>query len=313
MSSRILHQWSTTFAPRDWQFPLVVVATIVVAVMTRSVQTGSASVVIAIAVVAVLGIPHGAVDHVVAMKRSPNTGGGRKIDAWYVAAIAAYAVVWVLVPAIAFIGFLALSVHHFGQSDLAALRLPAAVQLPLQWSRGAFLIGLPLVAHASLASPVITQLGGPDITTWTWLFAHQFEWCTALIAQHIGMLLVVAARIGWHQLRRQLIGITALATLFITAEPLIGFAVYFGLWHSLQHINVLQRVLGSPGSPLSAIAFARIAAPRTAISLAGLAVLLIYAAATDRDEAILPLVIVVLSLLTLPHMVIVERLWRTQR
>jgi len=208
---------------------------------------------------------------------------------------------------------LAMSVHHFGQSDLAAFRRTTVLQIPLQWSRVLFLIGLPLFEHASAASPVIEQLGGPNLASWSMLETQQIWLCTALIVQHLIMLLLVAGNVGWPQLRRQLIGIGALSTLFVLAEPLIGFAIYFGLWHSLQHIRALQQHLGTPGSPLSARNFAKIAAPRTAVSLGGLALFIAAALRTDRYDAVLPIVIVVLSLLTLPHMVIVERLWRSQR
>ena len=32
---------------------------------------------------------------------------------------------------------------------------------------------------------------------------------------------------------------------FLAADPLIGFAVYFGLWHSLAHLRVLGGLLGN--------------------------------------------------------------------
>ena len=313
MTSRMGDRLRVGHTAQDRRFPFVVAVTLLAAVSTRSLASGAPSVIIAIAVVAVLGIPHGAVDHVVALSRTSGTVSARRVDTWYVAAIAAYAVVWALTPAIALVIFLAMSIHHFGQSDLAALRLSPLLQIPLQWSRGIFLIGLPLVAHVSVASPVIAQIGGPTIASWAILESQRIALCVTLIAQHVLMLLVVAGRIGWPQLRLQLIGIGTLATLFVLAEPLIGFAIYFGLWHSWSHITALQQLLGSAESPLSAGDFVRIAAPRTAISLGGLALLLVAAVLTDRNDAVLPIVVIVLSLLTLPHMVIVERLWRSQR
>jgi Brp/Blh family beta-carotene 15,15'-monooxygenase len=249
---------------------------------------------------------------VVALSRSAGDTSRRRIDAWYVAAIAAYAVVWALAPGVALVLFLIMSVHHFGQSDLAALRLSPLLQVPLQWSRGLFLIGLPLAAHTSAASPVIAQLGGPKIDDWQWLSSHRAGWCVALIAQHIFLLVALFRPIGWSRLRGLSIGVATLSVLFVVAEPLIGFAVYFGLWHSLQHIRALRELLGSTGAPMRAFEFARVAIPRTVISLGGLAALVAWALVTDRPDVVLPIAIVVLSVLTLPHMVIVERMWRVQ-
>jgi beta-carotene 15,15'-dioxygenase len=100
-----------------------------------------------------------------------------------------------------------------------------------------------------------------------------------------------------------------LTALFLAADPLVGFAVYFGLWHSLAHLLVLADVLDTGGSRLALV---RLVAPMTAISLLGLGVASVAMGAAGRMDLLVPVLFVGVSMLTVPHMVIVERMWRSR-
>jgi len=102
--------------------------------------------------------------------------------------------------------------------------------------------------------------------------------------------------------------VAALTALLLTADPLLAFAVYFGLWHSLTHLVVLADVIGTGPAPLRSVL--RLAAPLTATSVGVLGLVVVGAVVTHRAEMIVPSVFVFVSMLTLPHMVMVERLWR---
>lgn len=269
------------------------------------------SIIVVVTVVAVLGIPHGAVDHLVVEAIDGGQGLRRRFVVGYLLAMAGVGLVWSVVPAFALAGFLVMSVHHFGQSDLAHLRLAGRRQLVLQWSRGLFLVGLPIVAHLATVAPVIERLGGGDPTTWPWLADGWWWrlWCALLVVQH----LVIGAAIMHRSstrfvVVREAITVAALTLVFLFADPLIGFAVYFGLWHSLGHLLVLADLLGTQPSPLRSVA--RRAAPLSAVSLLGLGLVAGGAAVAGRVDLLLPLTIVFVAMLTAPHMVVVERLWR---
>jgi Brp/Blh family beta-carotene 15,15'-monooxygenase len=263
-----------------------------------------------VVVIAVLGIPHGAADHlVIEAIDGRRHGARRRFVARYLLAMAAVAIVWSVAPGFALAVFLAMSVHHFGQSDLAYLRLPGRRQVLLQWSRGLFLVGLPIVAHLAAVSPVVERLGGGDPSSWPWLADHWWLWSVLLVGQH----LVIGAAIA-HQAAdrsfaaRETVTVAALTFVFLLVDPLLGFAVYFGLWHSLGHLFVLTDLLGS--EPPSARSVARFAAPLIVLSLVGLAALAGGALVAGRVEALLPLAVVAAAMLTAPHMAVVERLWR---
>ncbi len=282
------------------------------------------SMTVVVLVIAFLGIPHGAVDHLVgaSLASSESSTPGAPHDAaarhWrfhvgYVAAMLAYGLVWLVAPAIALAGFLVLSVHHFGQSDLAYLRIGQRGQRATQVSRGLLLVGLPLVAHLATVGPVIERIGGVDPTSWAWLAGHTAAWSVVLVVQHVTVALIVAPHVRDRPTRvREITTVAALTALFVLADPLLAFAVYFGLWHSLNHLHVLADVLGRRAGSvaMAPTELARLAAPRSAVSVVALISLIIWAHGVGRPELIVPVALIFVSMLTLPHMVVVERLWR---
>ncbi len=285
----------------------------------------SISIAMFVLVITFLGIPHGAVDHLVERRlhdiavASNGPEEQARSSEWrfhtvYVLAMLAVGVVWLVAPAVALAGFLVLSAHHFGQSDLAHLRLGLRRQFAVQVSRGVLLVGLPLVAHLTAVSPTIELLSGADPTSWAWLDGHVVAWSALLIGQHVAVGAVVAPSMRDRgPVLREVVSVVVLCSLLVVADPLLGFAVYFGLWHSLNHLHVLAAVLGRGSRALSPSDLARRVAPRTAVSAAGLAALVAGAVVAERTDLVVPMILVFVSMLTLPHMVVVERLWRAQR
>jgi beta-carotene 15,15'-dioxygenase len=305
-------------------FGPVVVLTMMVAVLgSNGGSTAAAgsfpvwSIALLFVVIAFLGIPHGAVDHLVAARLATDNSAvlrPLRFNLAYLGAMAGYGAVWWVAPGLALGIFLGLAVHHFGQSDLAYLRLPQGQQTVVQWSRGLFVIGAPLLVHVEAVSPVIRDLGGGDPATWSWLAGNGGTWLLVLLGQHvvIGGLIGMRTR-NWGAVRREAMSVAVLAALFWRCDPLVGFAVYFGLWHSVAHLLVVMSTLGfttTQPEPLRVREFARVAAPRTVISILGTAVFAGVAMMNERTELLLPAVFIMVSLLTLPHMVVVERLWR---
>jgi Brp/Blh family beta-carotene 15,15'-monooxygenase len=312
----------------------VVTGFLAVAAAALPAPDTTVSFLIAATVVVLVGIPHGAVDHLIANVGDPTrTGapGDRVRFDWpfhvhYVAMIAAVLLVWVLAPTVALAAFLLVSIHHFGQSDLVYLArsgVPSGQQLALQWSRGLLLIALPLVAHLDVVAPTIERLGGGRPDQWGWLADHAAGWSAVLVAQHVavGLVVVTLARrrsaLDATAVRREAIGVGVLVALFVFADPLVGFAVYFGLWHSLGHVLVVRQTFGerrgSDSAPIAWSEFARLALARTLLSTLGVVGVVGALHAAGRPDDAVAALFVLVSAITVPHLVVVERLWRSAR
>jgi Brp/Blh family beta-carotene 15,15'-monooxygenase len=255
-----------------------------------------------------IGLPHGAVDHLVPAWVSVRARPPRArllLLAGYAGAAAAALGVVLAAPLPMFLAFLGLTVVHFGTGDVAFLaerdgRRPRfAVHRVL--ALGGPPVVLPLVLHAPTVDPLLDAVApgaaaalGPGIR-----------------GAALGLLLVAVLLAAVGDLRagrrRDAGALALLVGVFAVAPPLLAFGAYFGAWHALRHTarllladpaNAGDLAAGRLGAPLRR--FARAAAVPTAAALAGLALL----AALGSAE-ILPAAFAVLIALTIPHMALV--------
>jgi Brp/Blh family beta-carotene 15,15'-monooxygenase len=283
------------------------------------------------AAVLLTGMPHGAVDHLVAQRlfdlRGPR--GAALFYGAYVTAAALYGLVWLASPRVALGGFVLMAAYHFGQADLAYLAPRSrAARAGLYLSRGVFVAVGPLAAHPRAVAPLVEAISGfAPLEAAPVLAEAPLLGLTGLAAQHA---LALGVRAGAEEnsntrwMRREVFSVALLTVLFGAAPPLVGFSVYFGLWHALGHIFVLLRFFRAAGAdaggdpfPSTAAAFYRRAAAYTVLPLVGLAV---FAGLTARPGRMLPpmpealaALFVLISVLTLPHMLLVEQLYHHER
>ncbi|WP_022835378.1 Brp/Blh family beta-carotene 15,15'-dioxygenase [Salisaeta longa] len=260
------------------------------------------------------GIPHGAVDHLVAA-RLFDTGGSWKghvaFYGTYAALMAAYGAVWYVAPVAALALFFLLTMYHFGQADLAYWRAPRGLDVALYLSRGALLVGLPVAAHPALVDPIFAALAGLHPAQWALCTTYQTTTLVVLVAQHVVVLGFAAALNapagGW----REGLNTAVLTALFVVVHPLVAFAVYFGLWHSLGHILELLRFFRTRQGPTTLRGFYQKAALYTLLSFVGLGVLYAVTQSFGLQHRMIALLFILISVLTLPHMLVVEGLYRT--
>lgn len=278
--------------------------------------TLGSSVFIVLAVAVVLtGMPHGAIDHLVAAQLydlSFTWTDQAKFYGGYLVLMALYAGLWVVAPVWSLVLFLVMTMYHFGQADLAYWSLPYLQARILYLSRGLFLIGLPIAAFPGLVDPIFAAIAGVQVSSWPLLPTHSTAVIVGLIGQHAGAIAVA----GWGHGRtpekwgREALNVAVLAPLFVVVHPLIAFSVYFALWHSLGHILELLRFFRRHESePATITAFYREAALFTILPFLGLGILYWVTQSFGRPDQMIALLFIIIAVMTLPHMVIVERLY----
>jgi len=192
-----------------------------------------------IASVALLGIPHGALDFALLnslAKRFDNQRVLRASLAVYSAIAMSVITAWTIFPAFMLAAFLLASVLHFGIEDTRAT--PAwngeyLAEVPL---RGSLPIVLPVALHSNEAVWLFSQLIPAAAA------AALSRYVAALwpVLPVLAILLMAARFANSKRASRQdgstPIELLAVSTLFAAAPPLVAFAVYFGPLHSLRHL-----------------------------------------------------------------------------
>ena len=175
--------------------------------------------------VATLGLPHGALDPLIARRaglwHTPLGFAGFNLA--YVAMVAVVVGVWLLVPTASLIGFLLVSGIHFGADWNVGRRIV------LRSLTGIGLLTLPAFAHHDEVSGIYRTLAGSggavvaDVQAWLGP--------VAIAAMLLGAVLALR-RHPTDALEILLTGILALV-----APPLVFFVLYFCALHSARHLR----------------------------------------------------------------------------
>jgi beta-carotene 15,15'-dioxygenase len=273
--------------------------------------------------VIITGIPHGAVDHIVAAnvyKLDQSFGDQLRFYATYLVTMLLLGLVWVISPFAGFLIFMVISVYHFGQGDLAyfATLLPKWQQVALYASRGLFLITLPIALHLEITAPIIESAAGINLMQIP-LFAD-FAVLTAMVVTAIHVLVLLGVWVLRDKsssqplfLAKECISIGILGLLFVYAHPLVGFGVYFGLWHGLNHFFELKEHLSSSNEKYTIAQIYSKTIPFTLLSIVGLALLWLLSGAFGLQNRMISLLFILISVLTLPHMLLIDKMYAKKR
>lgn len=286
--------------------------------------------------VLVLGLPHGAVDHLV-LARAEGRAVSRRdlafVGGLYLVAGGLYALVWWLAPALAFATFIALTLVHWGQGDVYTLVALAGADhlrsLPARaltaFVRGGIPMLVPLVAfpaeYAFVARALVGLFDPAAVSALEPAFAPGTRLAVGVVlAASILASIALGARGAddrgpWLLDAGETVGLVAY---FAVVPPILAIGLYFPFWHSLRHV-LRAMLLDEPARDHLArgrIArafgrFARDAVPLTAgalVSFVALALLIPTTPATAAD--VLGLYLVGIAVLTLPHVVVVALLDR---
>ncbi len=287
-----------------------------------------------------LGLPHGAVDHLAIPRTRGEAATGRwlaVVGALYLVVGGAYAVVWFLAPIAAVVGFILLTWAHWGQGDVYPLVALAGGEHPAgrtgrlltAATRGSLPMAVPFVAFPDQYELVVATLAGLfDPAAPAALSALFTPAARAAVAAVIAALVCLSAAVGLVATAggdRRTLGVDAaetglLVAFFATVPPILAVGLYFCVWHSLRHIVRLLAVDPAAAASLRArrygaalASFTRDAAPLTAASLGLLVALYVAVPGTVADPLdLVGTYLVLIAVLTLPHVVVVTVMDREQ-
>ena len=273
---------------------------------------------VGLAVIALaIGIPHGAVDHLVAL---PATSKPKLaiLIAGYVA-IALLAVLAILHwNKLGFQLVLAMSAFHFGFGEASFIaeqdrltgrrRLKPKTQNMFAISSGAIPVLIPLLKDSTTSA--LREIN-PLLIDWASDVAPQLKFLVAFFFVTTLVLLVNEKRM------REVIDLVVLTALALIAPPLVAFAVYFGCWHAMRHTARLTLILPKAKSAAEKNnprgSFIAAVIPGLPALFGTVVVALVIAAldSTNIDASYLWYLLVVVWALTVPHMLVTSKIDRT--
>ena len=225
---------------------IALAATLLALLINQVVGEGHLAWQVLLALVALaVGIPHGAIDHLISLP----THSLKKLIIF----ISAYVALAVVSGAAIFqwnvLGFqiiVLISFLHFGFGDasfLAELRasLGQRARTPIHHylyaiTSGALPVLLPLTSDQTKSALKEIQ---PEITNWAGSFVSTIR-ITLLILTGVTLLHCAA-----HKEWRDGLDLTALLFLSLLTPPLVAFGIYFGCWHAARHTARLTSLLPS--------------------------------------------------------------------
>jgi Brp/Blh family beta-carotene 15,15'-monooxygenase len=270
-----------------WAF-LVATALLVAAAAFGVQLNASTTLVVLLVGVVLLGLPHGALDPLVARKAFAEDARYSSLAfyAAYLFAVCLYALLWIGLPTLGLAGFLMISAYHFG-SDWSP-RGTALTRL----GYGLTVVTLPSVLHGHAVEQVFASLGTGHAQT------------LVAISRVLAPFAVAAAGVGAVlQLNRRgndLVEFLAIAAGALVLEPLVFFTCYFSLLHSPRHLLETAQEVGLKN--LRSIALKALPVLIATLVLGGLFYMALPAA--SMGGRIVMTVFIGLAALTVPHMLL---------
>jgi len=256
----------------------------------------------------VVGIPHGAIDHLISIPAHPRSRFAAYILGYTaIAVLAGWAIAtWNL------IGFqivVVMSALHFGYGDASYIneghdaahesRNSFWVESLYAIPAGFLPVILPLTDHRTLSA--LNRIN-PSLDHWAGSHTHFLRTLTLAIG-----IVAIAVFIAIKKFSLAL-DLVLLATLSLIAPPLIAFATYFGFWHALRHTARLVPklpkavALAGEGRWKAAIAAAVIPGLYAIAGTLVIATALMLRSPGKFSSSLLWSTLVIIWALTVPHM-----------
>ena len=267
-----------------------------------------------LALVFVVGVPHGALDFLVDEQnqiRSNKIFSLNKFLFIYLSQLFAFALFWFL-PTIAFAIFIIFSIFHFGETDLAFLVKPNKNCWSLYAAYGTLILSILLLTHLPEVTAAVPLLGSFLKSNTAILFLQNNTYYILL-----AIFILFFATFFWHYKKNNLKKIeftrilmfTLLIAILIALPMLLAFTFYFALWHSIISIRNIFSYFKQSAQLSKVSNFWGKSILFSVIALVGIVVLYVVAKYFLPDMNLLFALLIVLSVLTLPHLKVMHTMY----
>ncbi|MCA6075578.1 Brp/Blh family beta-carotene 15,15'-dioxygenase [Fulvivirga sedimenti] len=256
-----------------------------------------------------LGIPHGALDHVLYLKKNGSKKPWR-FYLFYIGLIAATGLFWWNFPTIAFILFLIISAYHFGQSQLYQINGPKWLKNLLFLSWGSFLLSIIIYTNLDECIRIFSSLEWLNLS----LLNSGMYWSAVMTASFFVLFAGAAYAafqrfISFNNLLFEAGTLVLLCFLAVYSNAVFSFTIYFGIWHSFRSLVIEYEYVADRQRKSRFIPFLKRIFPFTILATAFLAAALFLMPQQMTGISPYMIFIIVISMLTVPHLIVMHDLY----
>jgi Brp/Blh family beta-carotene 15,15'-monooxygenase len=267
---------------------------------------------------AITGIPHGAIDHVIFLQNPKdvvkNNNLFKTFFTPYLLMVGLTFALWIFIPAVMFWFFLVVAAYHFGQSQLYYISLPfkSVFKLLIYIVWGTFILSSLWLFHWQEQSIIIQSVFDWNLDVGQTIYQSILY---ATIISGLGSILLLVllyfkGNLSLKMLVQEVLVLVLLSLLFYFTTPYVAFAVYFGLWHATRVIITEFSFLKMKKSGnFSVVAFLKSFLPFSLLSFLGLGLLFWVSQILQASISPFMLFLIFISALTMPHAYFMERMY----
>ena len=255
------------------------------------------------------GIPHGAIDNILLLSQSRISS--TRFYLYYFFVIIIYLIIWFFAPIFSFIFFLIISSYHFGESQLANLSISSIFTKVIYLLWGISLMSTLFFYNENELIKLFDSF--EDTSQFNKLFKFNVIQIIFFIS-NISLIIflfyfLLTNRLNTSVLMSEIFQIVLIHITFILFPIIISFTLYFIFLHSIKVLVQEFKYLDELTEDLSLFIFIRMLAPHTFISLVFIAIFLYMSSSQIISVSILLFSIVSLSVITLPHSIVMNRFY----
>jgi len=250
--------------------------------------------------VAVVGVPHGGLDHLTGRKLLFPIVGNK----WWLFFFPAYLAVsllvvagWFYIPSVTVITFFLISAWHFGLEDDHTPSTSMIFKHASAVAVGGLVIWLPVLCQQQQFESILGSIFPADMRVSAgWIVA-----ISEVIA--MGLISIAAIAVGrdlWLKNNGRAFRNLMFAALFAAADVLLSFGIYFCAWHSVRG---LQRIAVEHGKTVLQTYAAATPLSLGAIGLAGLG-MAAWSLGQPLSEGVYRTLFIGLSAIAVPHLLL---------
>lgn len=262
--------------------------------------------------ITLLGIPHGAIDHIIFLEDN-NTAKPLHFYGFYFGLIGLYLLGWALFPMWGLLFFLVMSAYHFGQAQFSELSINKSFGkhiLYFAWGTS-ILSALTLYNFEEIIS--ICALS-PDLFDISAIFNKSVFTIllplSSIVTLSLLFFILKKKQISTERFFFEIYLLILIHVCFYILPLVVGFTLYFVILHSLKVLGEEFQYLKSRRTNFTLRSFIKLLIPFSSISIAGGGIIMICSHFELIGISKVLLVFVLISVLTLPHSFVMDNFYQ---